>query len=116
MVKISNRRFNHDHAGITALRPPLHPPPSPLAIPEGFRVNARRQLLGTGSKASVFFLSNRSRRWIKGRTAVSLTPCGEKSHAPQRRRRNGAKDSGSPSSIARRFWDLVDHDSHGETT
>lgn len=60
MAEIADRAFNHEHAGITALQPPLHAPSSPPVVPKGFRVNARRQLLGTGQKArglysAVFF-------------------------------------------------------------
>ena len=54
MAEIADRAFNHDHAGITALQPPLNAPPSPPVVPKDFRVNARRQLLGTGKKAREF--------------------------------------------------------------
>lgn len=51
LSEIATRSFNHDHVGITAVQPPLRAPSSTLVVPKGFRVNARRQLLGTGSKA-----------------------------------------------------------------
>lgn len=51
VTEIANRAFNHDHAGVTSLQPPLHSPSPPLVVPKGYRVNARRQLLGTGPKA-----------------------------------------------------------------
>ncbi|CAM9169474.1 unnamed protein product, partial [Ectocarpus sp. 8 AP-2014] len=50
LSEIATRSFNHDHVGITAVQPPLCAPSSTLVVPKGFRVNARRQLLGTGSK------------------------------------------------------------------
>lgn len=47
LSKIANAPFNHDHVGVTT---PQQPPAARI-VPDGFRVNARRQLLGTGDKA-----------------------------------------------------------------
>lgn len=53
LAEIPAKGFNHDHVGATALTPPLHYPASLEAVPKGFRVNTRRQLLGKGRNVSV---------------------------------------------------------------
>ncbi|CAN0132371.1 unnamed protein product [Pylaiella littoralis] len=96
MTEIANRAFNHGHAGITALQPPLHSPSPPLVVPKGYRVNARRQLLGTGPKvyaravrlglrgrgvvnrlswADMEVAEPDSRRWKEGMSLLTVVKC-----------------------------------------
>lgn len=74
LSEIADRAFNHDHVGLTALQPPLHPPSSAMATPKGYRINARRQLLGTGIK-----VRKRGRQWCRRYTSYEyprLPLCG----------------------------------------
>eukprot|EP00903_Cladosiphon_okamuranus_P014474 g13426.t1 len=96
MAEIADRAFNHGHTGITALRPPLHAPPSPPVVPKGFRVNARRVLLGSGQKvyeravreglrergvvnrlswADLEVAEQDSRRWREGMGLLTVVKC-----------------------------------------
>ncbi|CAM9491168.1 unnamed protein product [Ectocarpus sp. 4 AP-2014] len=96
LSEIATRSFNHDHVGITAVQPPLRAPSSTLVVPKGFRVNARRQLLGTGSKvydravrvglrergivnrlqwASMEVAEQDSRRWKEGMGLLTVVKC-----------------------------------------
>ncbi|CAM9641553.1 unnamed protein product [Scytosiphon promiscuus] len=96
LSEISYRAFNHDDEGMTALQPPLHPTSPPVAIPTGYRVNARRQLLGTGAKvyeravrlglrecgvvnrlswANLEMAEKDSRRWREGMGLLTVVKC-----------------------------------------
>ncbi|CAM9148160.1 unnamed protein product [Laminaria digitata] len=92
LSKIANEPFNHDHVGVTSLQEPA----TARTVPDGFRVNARRQLLGTGDKvykravqgglrelgvvnrlswAHVVVEEPDSRRWKKGMGLLTVAKC-----------------------------------------
>lgn len=57
MSEIADRPFNHHHVSITELHPPVRSPSS-LRVPAGMKINARRQMLGTGRQARILLVQH----------------------------------------------------------
>lgn len=97
MSEIAGRPFNHDSVSVTELHPPVRSPSS-LVVPAGMKVNARRQLLGTGRQVESSCLASLVLFVRVSSFTIALVDAGCSLSGPDRSDPTAHSDDGTASS------------------